>query len=97
MSAAERTPVSIAKEAIINLRFPIGEVLKNKDDISRRRKSLDRAMILGNVEKSKVRIIFEDEAHMQMVETTIWGVTEERVILKGGVVIPMQRIHEVIA
>jgi len=31
-----------------------------------------------------------------MVETTIWGVTDNRVILKQGVVIPVNRIHKII-
>ncbi len=29
-----------------------------------------------------------------MVETTIWGVTDKRVILKKGVVIPINRIYK---
>jgi hypothetical protein len=29
-----------------------------------------------------------------MVDTTVWGLTEERVILKQGVVIPIERIHK---
>jgi hypothetical protein len=31
-----------------------------------------------------------------MVETTIWGVTDNRVILKQGVVIPVNRIHKIV-
>ena len=97
MSAAERIPLRIEKELIGNLRFPSNEVLKSKEDIQRRRVGLERAVILGNVEKSKVCIIFEDEQQMKLVETTIWGVTDERVIFKGGLAIPMRRIWEVIA
>jgi hypothetical protein len=29
-----------------------------------------------------------------MDDTTVWGLTEERVILKQGVVIPIERIHK---
>jgi hypothetical protein len=96
MSVAERRPLSIAKELVSELRFPSKEVLKNPDDIRRRKTELERAALLGNVEKCKVRIIFEDEVSLRMVETTIWAVTDERVVLKGGVVIPMCRIVEVI-
>lgn len=97
MSAAERMPMSIEKELIPNLRFPSNEVLTNHEDIQRRRKNLERAVVLGNVEKNKVRVVFEDDTKIQAVETTIWGVTDERVILKGGVAIPLKRIWEVIA
>jgi hypothetical protein len=29
------------------------------------------------------------------VETTIWATTDKRIVLKGGVVIPINRIHQV--
>ena len=67
---------------------------KKDEDIARRRQELDRALSLGNLEHSKIKIYFEDDASKKMVETTIWGVTEERVILKQGVVIPIQRIYK---
>jgi hypothetical protein len=43
-----------------------------------------------------MKIYFEDDAGNKMVETTIWGVTDSRVILKQGVVIPVNRIHKII-
>jgi hypothetical protein len=97
MSVAERKPISIPKEQVNSLHFPMGEVLRNKDDIRKRRTDLERAVQLGNVEKNKVRIIFEDEGGLKLVETTIWSITDERVILKGDGGIPMRRIHQVIA
>lgn len=57
---------------------------------------LDRALSLGNLEHLKIKIYFEDDTSKKVVETTIWGVTEERVILKQGVVIPVKRIHKII-
>ena len=97
MSAAERMPLRIEKETLSNLSFPSTEVLKSKEDIQRRRVNLERAVTLGNVEKNKVCVIFEDAQQVKLVETTIWGVTNERVIFKGGLAIPTKRILEVIA
>jgi hypothetical protein len=97
MSVAERKIVTIPKEQVNELRFPSGEVLLNRDDIQRRRRELERALALGNLEKSKVRIIFEDDGGMKMVETTIWSLTDDRVILKGNMGIPLRRIWQVIA
>jgi hypothetical protein len=97
MSVAERKIVTIAKEQVSELRYPAGEVLKSREDIQARRTQLERALVLGNLEKYKVRIIFEDEGGLKLVETTVWSVTDDRVILKGNVGIPMRRILQVIA
>lgn len=97
MSVAERNIVTIAKEQVNDLRFPSTEVLQDRDDIRKRRMDLERALVLGNLEKSKVRIVFEDEGGMKMVETTIWSLTDDRVILKGNMGIPLRRVWQVIA
>ena len=89
-------PVSIQKEQIAELRFPATEILENPESIRLRRAELDRALILGNVDHNKVRIIFSDSTGVKMVETTIWAVTELRVILKSGMAIPIHRILEII-
>jgi hypothetical protein len=96
MTAAVRMPVTIEKEQVRDLRFPKEEVLNNAEDMHRRRAELDRALVLGNMDHNKVRIIFQDDTDTKLVETTIWAVTEERVILKSGMVIPIRRIQEVI-
>lgn len=83
----------IEKEQIEFLRFPDSEVLQSQDDISRRRQDLERALTLGNTEQIKIRIYFEDNTSAKCVETTVWGVTDKRVILKQGMVIPIHRIH----
>jgi uncharacterized protein (UPF0248 family) len=86
---------SIEKEQIENLKFPATEVLNDKDKINERKSELDRALTLGNREHSKIRIYFEDDTSCKVVETTVWGVTDKRVILKQGVVIPIHRVHAV--
>ena len=84
----------IEKEAIENLHFPEIDVLQDKDAINQRNTELDRALSLGNLEHSKIKIYFEDDNSKKVVETTIWGVTDKRVILKKGVVIPINRIYK---
>jgi hypothetical protein len=86
----------IDKEAIGVLNFPSKEVLDEKDAIIQRKNDLDRALSLGNLEHVKIKIFFEDDASKKAVETTIWGVTDSRVILKQGVVIPVNRIHKIV-
>jgi hypothetical protein len=85
----------IEKENISSLRFPNVEVLDDKDKIKERMNDLNRALALGNLEQTKIKIFFEDEHSCKVVETTVWGVTDKRVILKQGVVIPINRVHQI--
>lgn len=86
----------IDKELITSLSFPNTEVLEDIADVKQRKEDLDRALSLGNLEHLKIKIYFEDDISFKMVETTIWGVTDNRVILKQGVVIPVNRIHKLV-
>ncbi|OFY87166.1 MAG: hypothetical protein A3F72_16825 [Bacteroidetes bacterium RIFCSPLOWO2_12_FULL_35_15] len=88
-------PVLISKEEISGLHFPNHEVLSCKDAILLRHTNLENALKLGNIENHKIKIIFQDNQGLKQVETTIWGVTDKRVILKQGVLIPISCIHEV--
>ena len=83
----------IAKENIHFLVFPNGEVLQDDYAIRQRFNDLYRAQALGNLEHSKIKIFFEDNASKRMVETTVWAVTDKSVILKQGVGIPIHRIY----
>lgn len=83
----------IEKEMIENLRFPSTEVLGDISKINERTGDLERALSLGNLEHSKIKIFFEDDLSCKVVETTVWAVTDKRVILKQGVGIPINRIH----
>jgi uncharacterized protein (UPF0248 family) len=95
MNIATKTPLKIEKEQVPMLRFPHEEVLKSKDMVRLRQAELQKAMTLGNLEHSKIKIVFEDSEGLKQIETTVWGVTDKRIILKQGVVIPIHRIHEV--
>ena len=96
MSFSATNIQKIEKETISEMSFPNEDVLSNADERRQRRNELDRALILGNVDHSKVKIIFSDMTGMKQVETTIWAVTEERIILKSGMVIPIRRIHQIV-
>lgn len=85
----------IEKENISGLKFPNVEVLYSQETINERAAELKRALSLGNLEQTKIRIYFEDENSFKVVDTTVWGVTDKRVILKQGVVIPINRIHQI--
>lgn len=85
----------VQKEEVSHLNFPNEEVLVNADALEKRRKALEQAVVLGNTYKGKTKIVFEDNESIKQIETHIWGLTDKRVILKQGIVIPIHRIHEV--
>ena len=86
----------IDKEAVASLSFPKQEVLNDAQEVLQRKTDLERALTLGNLEHVKMKIYFEDDVCGRVVETTVWGVTSDRIILKQGVVIPINRIHKII-
>lgn len=94
-SMVNTNPVMVQKEMISGFRFPEQEVLTSKDDIKMRLADLERALKLGNLEHNKIKIVFEDTDGVKQVETTVWGVTDKRVILKQGIMIPIHRIYEI--
>ena len=86
----------IEKESITNLQFKGAEVLQNETAIRKRKSDLYRAMILGNVYHVKCKIVFASNEETYKVETTVWAATENYVTLKGGAIIPVTSIVEVI-
>ncbi|MBC7411269.1 MAG: hypothetical protein H7331_02290 [Bacteroidia bacterium] len=90
-----RKVIIVDKETIAELSFPAIEVLITIEEITQRKLDAERATLLGNNEHSKVKITFEDSMNVKQTETTIWGTTDKRIILKGGMVIPLHRIHEI--
>jgi hypothetical protein len=85
----------IEKEQISVLKFPSKEVLIDETARKERIQTLLVGLTLGNGQRRKVKIIFEDSEGIKQVETTIWAVTEKNVILKQGVCVPIHRIHKV--
>lgn len=85
---------AIEKETIQLLSFPQSDVLESREEILQRHSDLQRALALGNLEHSKIKIYFEDNQSKKVVETTVWAVTDQRVILKQGHSIPINRIYK---
>ena len=83
----------IQKENIPQLKFSNDEVLQSLKKQKLRTHYLERATQLGNLLKTKVNIYFKDSTNRLMsVNTTIWAVTSDFVILKQGVTIPKHSV-----
>lgn len=84
----------IAKEDIASLKFPITDVLEDDTELKIRTGDINRALALGNLEHSKIKIFFQDNESKKIVDTTVWAVTDKNVVLKQGILIPINRIYK---
>jgi hypothetical protein len=85
----------ISKEDIPKYEMIKGDALVNPADIARRREDVERAMKLGNNEHQKVKIIFETTEGTMAVETTVWEVTQNYLILKSNMAVPIRCVHRI--
>jgi hypothetical protein len=90
------SPKKIEKEEIAQLHFSSAEVLHSTVQVSERDHALQNAVILGNIEKQKCKIVFHADEGDSYVETTVWAVTDKHVFLKGGLALLIASILEVI-
>lgn len=86
----------VDKKEIGRLRFSSEDILSTKEEKTKREKELEKALILGNSHKHKVKIFFKDFYSLKQVETTVWSVDDKYVILKEGVVLPKKAIFQVV-
>ncbi|KEO71915.1 hypothetical protein [Anditalea andensis] len=85
--------VQLKKEDIASIRFSHTDVLANPVSVLLREKDMERALILGNLEHTKVRITFMDLYQSTYeVETTVWAITEESICLKGHLYLPKKAV-----
>ncbi|MEO8253636.1 MAG: hypothetical protein ABI554_04545 [Flavobacterium sp.] len=84
----------IEKEDIASLKFPTTDVLEDDNELKIRIGDINRALALGNLEHSKIKIFFQDNESKKIVDTTVWAVTDKNVVLKQGIVIPINRIYK---
>ena len=83
------------KEDIPTVHFKPNDVLTSIEEIHKRREDLEKAMRIGNNDHGKVKIVFETTNGIFHVDTTVWSVTENNVMLKSSNVIPIRCIHQV--
>jgi uncharacterized protein (UPF0248 family) len=87
---------NIEKEDIEFLIFPQKPIrLKNKLEQNRIIRRLENATTIGNLHHRKVEITFQDSIGLKKVNTTIWATGEKYIVLKKGVIIPINRIVQI--
>lgn len=86
----------IDKEQIKKIKPSLRDHLKTDAEKRLRLEKIKKAMVLGNNYKSKCIIVFEAVNGLKHVETTVWMADEMYIVLKGGVVLPINCIRDVI-
>ena len=88
--------IKINKENISSLHFGQEEVLQSKDEIRMRLFELERSQTLGNLLQTKVKLTFQSsDSQIYEVDTTVWAVGNQFVLLKGGITIPIHSIIQI--
>lgn len=85
----------IDKDAIKSLKFTEEDVLNSEEETNKRKINLQKAMLMGNSIKHKVKIFFKDQQSCKYVETTVWHADARHISLKGGITIPVHSIYKV--
>lgn len=93
--ATEQTPLNVSKEEIPAHEFVSFDVLDDEPTRKQRRTDLEKAMLLGNSAHAKINIVFLTTEGLLSVQTTVWAATDEAIMLKGGVSIPVHCIKEI--
>jgi len=89
----DNLPQTIEKEAIEDLTFRDTETeVQNPLEVKRQ---LAKALILRNSRRHKMRMTFDSDAGLELVQTTIWGLGKNRAILKKGISVPVENVIEV--
>ena len=87
--------ITVEKEDIPSLTFPSEPVERTEEQIQLVKYNLSRSMILGNIHRVKMKIVFEDDEAIKQVRTTIWAVGDKNIVLKKGITIPIERIIDI--
>ena len=85
-------PEVIEKELVKELTFKSPVQFKQDPAIMRK---LEEATRLGNGYHTKVGIIFQDDAGMKRINTTIWATGTKYICLKGGMWLPIDHIFDI--
>ena len=88
--------VRVHRSKIFELPFSTKDMLEEEGDRVIRRTQLEKAMKLGNDYRQAVKIQFQtSDGVVGETDATVWSLTEGKVELKGGKIIPIGAILSV--
>jgi hypothetical protein len=87
--------LQIEKEQIRDLIYPAQVSEKSADRKSELLEKCRKAMLLGNLHKVKCSIFFRDAEGLKKVDTTIWGLFDNYIELKGGLSLNLRYVEDI--
>lgn len=88
-------PKEITRLETAQLKFAEGEVLPTYSSRETRAKAIHKATYFGNLNHTKVTIVFNAGESVYQVNTTIWLHYNGSIFLKDNVTLPVERVLEV--
>lgn len=85
----------IDKERISQLTFEDTDVLVCENEKMQREYMAQKATVLGNLEKQKVEIRFKAKEGSYKVNTTVWCVDKDYIVLKSSASLPLRSITSI--
>ncbi|WP_348705891.1 hypothetical protein [Tenacibaculum sp. 190524A02b] len=74
------------------MRFPKIDVLEHRIDQVNDALNLKRAFFAENLNRTRLKIFFNDHSGLQKVETSVWTISKKAITLKNNTVIPLSDI-----
>lgn len=88
-------PTEISRLDAAKLQLEQGEVLSTFKSREKRARAIHKATYFGNLNHTKVTIVFHSGDQTYQVHTTIWLHYNGSIFLKDQVTLPVERILEV--
>lgn len=86
----------IRKEQLPYLQFEKEDVLRSREQQLTRDLLIQNALMLGNLFRHTVKIIFRSKRAKYIVETFVSARTGSNIILNGNILLPVHSIYEII-
>lgn len=86
----------IEKECLNQLKFPKFYPELSLDKKILLLEKLKKALVIGNTDKVKCSIVFNDSDGLKQINTTIWEYDDEFISLKSGMTLNLKFIEDII-
>ncbi len=90
------TPVKIEKENLSHLLFPKAYPELSKEKKIDLQEKLRKATLMGNSDKVKCSIVFNDSEGLKQIDTTIWEFDDEYISIKGGMTLHIKFVEDIV-
>ena len=88
-------PELVEKEFIPSIHFNANKPNPDQEKRTLFEQQIFRAMVMGNTYRKKSVITFQSTEGLKQVHTTVWAFTQRNLVLKGGIMVPLDSIEKI--